>query len=219
MRYMPWGATVQEVVRRVIGEVPLNGKVLDLMCGPGYLLEQIHLLRPDVSLTGIDLDPRYVTYASARSEGIRYVQADVRDWNTDDRYDGVLCTGSVHHLPYSDQPRLFGKLAMLIKQGGFGICAELCIGVYADEQSRQLAAAELGYAYLKAVIENRAPPCIIVATVDILRNDVLADGEYKNSLDKLVKMAEAVFTRVTPVKTWPNFSASYGDYLLTLRNE
>ncbi|QQR78455.1 MAG: hypothetical protein IPJ68_05265 [Candidatus Moraniibacteriota bacterium] len=93
------------------------------------------------------------------------------------------------------------------------------IGVYADEQSRQLAAAELGYAYLKAVIENRAPLCIIAVAVDILRNDVLADGEYKNSVDKLVRMAEAVFARVTLVKTWPNFSASYGDHLLVLRNE
>ncbi|QQR78456.1 MAG: class I SAM-dependent methyltransferase [Candidatus Moraniibacteriota bacterium] len=122
---MPWGATIQEVVYRVIDAVPPDGKVLDLMCGPGYLLEQIHVLRPDISLTGIDLDSRYVAYASARNKGIRYVQADVRDWNTDDRYDGVLCTGSVHHLPYSDQPRLFTKLATLIKQGGFGICAEV----------------------------------------------------------------------------------------------
>ena len=216
MKFMPWGLLMEIVLSRITQDVPYNGTVLDLMCGPGYLLDLIRSQRTDLVLTGVDVDPRYTSYG-ARSTGIRYIKSDVRTWNDDNQYDCIICTGGIHHLPYNDQPKLFIKMARLMKSGGFCICADPCISEYANEPERKLAAAELGYQYLLAVINNGAPPSIINVAVDILHNDVLADGEYKNSLSHLVEMAKQAFKHVEIAKVWPEISTEYGDYYLILR--
>lgn len=216
MQFMPWGLLMKKVASAVIRKVPRNGKVLDLMCGPGYLLDSIHTQRPDLVLVGVDSDPRYTSYCTERNSEVCYIEADVHKWNDSKQYSCVLCTGGVHHLPYSDQPQLFVKMAALMKRDGFCICADPCIGEYASESERQLAAAELGYEYLRAVLNNGAPISIINAAIDILRNDVLADGEYKNSPSRLIEMAKEAFGQVKVEKVWPETPIKYGDYYMEL---
>lgn len=217
MKFMPWGLLMKKVITMVINKVSHNGMVLDLMCGPGYLLEMIQAKRPDLLLVGVDSDSRYIDFGSKKNKNIQYIKADVLSWKNDFRYDCVLCTAGVHHLPNSVQPQLFVKMASLVKNEGFCICADPCINKYNNETERQLAAAELGYEYLKAVLKNQAPSPIINATLNILRNDVLADGEYKNSLSHLIKMAKKTFQLVGVEKVWPETISEYGDYFLILK--
>lgn len=218
MKFMPWGNLMEEVADKIINSVPSFGTVLDLMCGPGYLLEKIHAKRPDLKLVGVDVDARYIEHGSEKKSGVKYVQADVCTWENSRKYDCVICTAGLHHLPYADQPILFSKMAKFLKKDGFCICGEVCIADFADEVERQLSAAELGYEYLKAVLRNGAPPAIVNVAIDILRNDVCLDGEYKNSISKLLVMAKKAFRLVEVKKVWPGWSLKrgHGDYYLTL---
>jgi trans-aconitate methyltransferase len=218
MQFMPWGELMRYVAATVAKKIPFGGSLLDLMCGPGYLLDLIHAQRPDLSLTGVDLDGEYIRYGSSTNPRVRYMQADVRTWLDLKRYDCVLCTGGVHHLPYADQPQLFTKMAAMLKDDGFGICADSCVGEYANEWERKLGALELGHGYLQEVLNSKAPSFIITAAVDILHNDVLADGEYKNSLSRLVEMAEEAFDWIDVRRIWPIIgSDQWGDHILILR--
>lgn len=218
MKFMPWGSLMNWVTTEVISKAPPGGMILDLMCGPGYLLNSIHNHRPDLTLVGVDSDSRYISHGAERNSSVRYVKADIRTWKDDRKYDCVICMGGLHHLPYAKQPQLFIKMAALLKSEGFCICADPCIREYASELERQLAAAELGYEYLQAVLKKGAPPLIIGAAIDILHNDILGDGEYKNSPSRLIKMAKKAFNQVEVKKVWPEMSTSYGDYCLILSN-
>ncbi|MFA5994273.1 MAG: class I SAM-dependent methyltransferase [Parcubacteria group bacterium] len=214
MKFMPWGKLLAGVLLEVIKRVPRNGSVIDLMCGPGFLLDMIRNHRPDLALTGVDIDYQYIRYASKKNPGIQYKQANVLSNNYHGIFDCVICTGSMHHLPYETQPLLFDKMSSLISKNGLCICADPCISEYTNELDRQLAAAELGYEYLKAVLHTQAPLSIIDATLNISHNDVLADGEYKNSLSQMTKMASQFFGHIEINKIWPNSYSSYGDYYI-----
>ena len=216
MQFMPWGKLISEIVSKIVKEVPYNGKIIDLMCGPGYLLEKIHACRPDTKLTGVDIDKRYIDYARKNSQ-IDYICGDIRRWKTVEKYECVICTSGVHHLPYEDQSCLFKKTASFLKGGGFSICAESCIGEYSNSNERQLEAARLDLEYLKTIIKNKAPASIIHAMLDILQNDVFEDGEYKIPLSQLTKMAQKLFCKVEVKKTWPTKQSSYGDYYIILK--
>lgn len=216
MLYMPWGLLINKVLAKVIKKVPLNGSVLDIMCGPGYLLELINAKRPDLALVGVDFDSRYISYATVKNSAALFIKADIRSWDDDKQYDCVLCTGSVHHLPYCDQLQLFAKMAKLTKNTGVCICADLCINEYASELERKLAAAELGYEYLKAVLINGAPVSIINAAINILCNDILLDGEYKNTHSGLIGLAKKAFKQVESIKVWPESNTKYGDYIFVM---
>lgn len=217
MEFIPWGKLMKKVLSKVIENVPRNGSVIDLMCGPGFLLDKIWDHRPDLTLIGIDIDYRYIHYARKKNPHINYKQMDVLSNNYGDIFDCVLCTGSLHHLHYETQPLLFDKMASLTHKHGLCICADPCISEYANESERQLAAAELGYEYLKEILNAQAPISIINVALNILHNDVLADGEYKNSLSRLMKMANQVFGYVEVRKTWPKTTTEYGDYYLMLK--
>lgn len=39
--FMPWGTLIDKILTTVQNKAPKNGSVLDLMCGPGYLLGEI----------------------------------------------------------------------------------------------------------------------------------------------------------------------------------
>ena len=214
MKFMPWGKLLESVLLEIIERVPRNGSVIDLMCGPGFLLDTIQNYRPDLTLTGVDIDYRYIHYASKKNPSIQYKQADVLSNKYHDIFDCVICTGSMHHLPYETQPLLFNRMSNFISKNGLCICADPCISEYTNELERQLAAAELGYEYLKAVLHAQAPPSIIDATLNILHNDVLANGEYKNSLSQITKMASQFFEHIEINKIWPNSDSTYGDYYI-----
>jgi SAM-dependent methyltransferase len=212
-RYMPWGILARQVIALVAKQAPRNGKVLDLMCGPGYMLSKIQQLRTDVELCGVDIDKRYITYGRKQYSNIIFTAADVLLWKPKGRfYDVVVCTGGLHHIAYSKQERFLSKLSTLLKQDGTAIVADPYVRKYSNERTRRLAAAELGYEYLRAVINNGAPDGITSATIDIMYNDILPNGEYKTYTARIEKVLRKYFKIIKLHKTWPKEKSEYGDY-------
>ena len=215
--YMPYKKSLKEVLDIIRLRAPINGNLLDLMCGPGYLLGQIAKKRNDLSLYGVDLDKKYISHSKKKYPGINFEVSDVLSWESKQLFDVVVCTGSLHHIPYKKQARVAKKISSALKPSGFCIISDCHIDDYSDENERKLAAAKLGYEYLIETIKNGAPKEVIVATMDILHNDVMMN-EFKTSLKKRLTVYKNNFSKVELFKTWPDADSQYGDYYVICRN-
>jgi 2-polyprenyl-3-methyl-5-hydroxy-6-metoxy-1,4-benzoquinol methylase len=76
-----------------------TGSVLELACGPGVWTRQ--LLRHATEVTAVDASPEMVGIASARlgGEPVRFVEANIFDWQPDRRYDVVFFGFWLSHVP------------------------------------------------------------------------------------------------------------------------
>jgi 2-polyprenyl-3-methyl-5-hydroxy-6-metoxy-1,4-benzoquinol methylase len=216
-KYMPWGILISEVLNFITKNVPKNGTVLDLLCGPGYLLGEIQKRRPDIKFIGVDLEKEFIDYATITYTKINFQLADVLTWKPTHKFDCVLCTGGLHHIPYNNQKMLIHKISNLIKKEGSAIVADPYINNYTNEKERKLAAAKLGYEYLVATIKNDAPDYMIKVALDLICNDIFLT-EFKNSVRKIEPYFIEYFLSVEKHKTWPEENTEYGDYYFILRN-
>ncbi len=223
MKYFPWGELIEKVAYVVEKRAPKNAKVLDLMCGPGFLLGQIEKRRPDLHLEGIDNDSRFIEYARSKYREISFEVVDVLQSLPNKTYDVVMCTGGVHHLPYNRQGDFIKRASGLLNPKGIAIFADPVVEFFKDEKERKRVAAKLGYEYLDTVIQKDAPKEIIQSATDILFNDAVGI-EFKTYLQRMEVLLRECFSTVDTRKTWPtllqsctSFSLS-GDYYFVCEN-
>lgn len=94
----------QRQVDFIINTLSLTGKerILDLACGFGR--HSLELARRGYTVTGLDITPQYVAYASvqAQNEGLNadFIYADVREVNFCGEFDVVLnlADGAIGYL-------------------------------------------------------------------------------------------------------------------------
>ncbi|MBD3318515.1 methyltransferase domain-containing protein [Candidatus Woesearchaeota archaeon] len=177
----------------VVEHAPREASVLDLMCGPGYLLGAIAQQRPDLKLRGVDISEDFIEHAKTQCLGTFEVH-DARTWNTKEQFDVVLCTAGIHHLPYGQQSAFIERLPRLLKPTGFCIVADPLLPDYSNELERKQSAAKLGYEYLQATLATDPPAEIVTAALDILYDDVQGD-EWKTSLEKLLPSYKPHFNK------------------------
>lgn len=214
---MPWGILITEVVNYIILNVPKNGTILDLLCGTGYLVGEIKKKRPDIQCLGVDLEKEYINYAKKQYPDIRFEVSDVLIWKSKNKFDCVLCTGGLHHIPYHRQEQLIQKISSLTNEKGFAIMADPYIDNYSNERERKLSAVKLGYEYLVATIKNKATDDVILATESLIANDLFLI-EFKTSIKKIEKSFIKHFSMIEKHKTWPKKNTEYGDYYFILKN-
>jgi SAM-dependent methyltransferase len=212
LRYWPYALSQQAVLEEVVRLAPPNGRLLDIMCGPGNLLGRIANIRPDLKLTGVDKKPQYVQYLAKTYPEIISVWGDVLHWHPATPFDIVICTGSLHHLPYNLQEKAIASIASMVKPGKPVILSDCYIDDYSDEVERKKAAEKLGHEYMQATIQNGAPDDVLAWTMDITWNDVF-QKEYKTSIVKRLPLLEKRFCKVETIKTWPAGDMEYGDYI------
>lgn len=202
--YFPWGDTMRKVIKIAVEQIPQGASVLDVMCGSGLLLGILQALRPDLKLTGVDINEDFIAYAKRRYDGIVFEVCHVLGWLNDhtDEFDVVLCTGGIHHLSFEKQSGLISGVASHIKRPGFFISAEPYIAPFSNEHERRIAAVKLDTQQLLATFEKFPPQAIIEVALDILRNDLLLDGEYKNSLEKSYEVFSKYFKKIETICTW-----------------
>jgi 2-polyprenyl-3-methyl-5-hydroxy-6-metoxy-1,4-benzoquinol methylase len=215
LAYMPYKDSLKAVEDVICSRAPKGGRLLDLMCGPGYLLGRIAERRGDLTLYGVDLDKEYIEYARRKYSGLRLGVGDVLDRSGGSDFDVVICTGAVHHLPYKRQEEFIKNFSSFIKWEGFGLISDCYVDDYDSEKERKLAAAKLGYEYLRETIGNGAPDDVVAATAEILCNDVMKE-EFKTSLAKRIPLFRKYFGKVELFKTWPCEDTEYGDYYVVL---
>ncbi len=113
----------RRTARDVVAVTPADGHVLDVGTGPGRLLVEVARARPDVRVTGVDVEPDMVRLAerAARDEGfasrVRAEVADVAALPLEAAsVDVVVATLAAHHWPEVDAA--VRELARVLRPGG-----------------------------------------------------------------------------------------------------
>ena len=218
VEYMPWGILINEVLDYLVRNIAPNARVLDLLCGTGYLAGYLKKRRPDLTVFGLDLEPEYLNYARTKYADVEFIVGDAQTWMPEEKFDAVVCTGGLHHIDYDKQADFVQKLATLIvNPEGFAIVGDPYLDSYTTEEERKIAAAKLGAEYLVASIENGADDGVIRAAIDLISNDIFK-VEYKISTDVAERYFREAFPEVEKYKTWPEEETEFGDYYYVLRH-
>jgi len=210
--YWPYRTSLSAVVDQVCLYAPPNGTLLDMMCGPGYLLGRIAEMRPDLHVLGVDIEARHVEYGRRAHPKISFEAGNVLEWCRSSPFDVVVCTGALHHVPRASQEAAIANIAYAVKSEGFVVLSDCYIDHYANEIQRKRAAARLGYEYLDETIANGAPEVVIRLTSAIQLDDVLG-VEFKTSVRRREPILKKYFAKATTRRTWPTESSGRGDYV------
>ena len=96
-----------------------SGRLLDVGTGPGVLLAEIHSLKPEIELHGLDISTAMIELAKKQLVGTSadLRVGDIRKTNYPDQFfDIVTCTGSFYLW---DQPEKgLGEIHRILKIGG-----------------------------------------------------------------------------------------------------
>ena len=92
--------------------------LLDVGCGTGPMVELLAAEFPGKRFTGLDLTPRMIEVASAKSiERARFVVGDAESLPFEDAsFDAVICANSFHHYP--NPQAFFDEAARVLQPGG-----------------------------------------------------------------------------------------------------
>jgi len=102
----------------LIGRVPLEtaADCVDIGCGPGNSTELIVRRYPMARIIGLDNSPDMLAKARERLPNLRFEEADIANWQTDERFDLIFANAVLQWLP--DHPALFKRLVAFLKDGG-----------------------------------------------------------------------------------------------------
>ncbi|MEE2758246.1 MAG: class I SAM-dependent methyltransferase, partial [Myxococcota bacterium] len=95
--------------------------LLDVACGTGRFIKQVSQLRPQVTITGVDLSPFYVDYAAThcRSPNVRCTTANAESLPfPDNSFSVVTCIYLFHELPKDVRRQVMSELVRVAKPGG-----------------------------------------------------------------------------------------------------
>jgi cyclopropane fatty-acyl-phospholipid synthase-like methyltransferase len=101
----------------IIDNVPLNGSVLELGCGPGNVIKYLKSKRTDLNIFGIDIAPEMIKEAERQNPDSRFEVMDIKDaYNIKEKFDAVIAAFCLPYLSYNDVPLLFANLDKLTKE-------------------------------------------------------------------------------------------------------
>jgi ubiquinone/menaquinone biosynthesis C-methylase UbiE len=124
-----FGGTADVMRRQVIAPLaslareqsqPLH--VLDVACGTGRTLAQIHRALPNARLCAVDLSPFYLQLARetvGRAAHARFVPANAESLPfADASFDAVVSVFLFHELPRASRRKVWAELARVVRPGG-----------------------------------------------------------------------------------------------------
>lgn len=88
-------AQTADMIESVTNPANTSGRLslLDVACGTGRLLEEL-LAREHFDVQGLDLDSRMLAIARVRLPDVTFHEADMTDFDLDQRFDVITCLGS-----------------------------------------------------------------------------------------------------------------------------
>lgn len=99
--------------------------VVDLGCGPATVLQKISRLRPDLSLTGVDIDERMLTTARRRLPDARFLQGSIDAVPIEDQTADIVISSMVfHHLEPPIKQGALREARRILKRGGLFLMSD-----------------------------------------------------------------------------------------------
>ncbi|HEY5946560.1 MAG TPA: class I SAM-dependent methyltransferase, partial [Kofleriaceae bacterium] len=114
---------VEAAAQRLLSEVPLRSRVLEIGCGTGTFARELASKR-GARITAIDLAPRMIDVARVRTNanlGIEYRVADFMELSPRG-FDVVVAINTLHHLPLAVAAE---RMAQAVVPGGLVLIADL----------------------------------------------------------------------------------------------
>lgn len=130
---------LEPVVQRLVAEVPLGARVLEVGCGTGLLARELATKR-GARITAIDVSPRMLDVARVRtaaSLGIEYRVADFMELSPRG-FDVVIAANVLHRLPVVDA---LTRMADAVVPGGSLLIADVYRGWFAGADDSATFAA------------------------------------------------------------------------------
>jgi SAM-dependent methyltransferase len=120
-------AQAEVLAAPVFADLPLpdRGRLLELGCGVGAELAQIHRRRPDLELLGVELSPTHVAAARHRVGGFAHVlRADATRLPLPDcSVDQAITVWVLEHVPSPGQ--VVAEALRALRPGGTLVCTEV----------------------------------------------------------------------------------------------
>lgn len=114
---------LEPVAQRLVAQVPLRSRVLEIGCGTGMLARELATKR-GAKVTAVDLSPRMIDVARVRTPaplGIEYCVADFLALSPEG-FDVAIAANVLHHLPLRDAA---ARMAESVVPGGLVLIAGL----------------------------------------------------------------------------------------------
>lgn len=114
----------------LVGLIPNSGKILDFGCGIGIPCDK-YLADKGFSIIGVDIAEKHIKAARMNVPNATFIQGDFSTMNfNNEKFDAIIATYSVFHIPRHEQPALFQKMNDLLEPGGFAL---MSLGTEEDE--------------------------------------------------------------------------------------
>ena len=100
--------------------VPLEGKILDIGCGYGFMSYMLYFLSRKREITGIDYDEEKIETANhcfSKTESINFFYSDVMGFDFEN-YDAIILADMLHYLQPTKQDEVIEKCIMHCNPGG-----------------------------------------------------------------------------------------------------
>ena len=93
--------------------------ILDMCCGPGFLVREMHKQRPNANIEGLDYSKRMIERARNICPSAEFHIEDVRNMTlSDSRYDLVIWSGGMPYFNKSETIKALKKAKNGLKNGG-----------------------------------------------------------------------------------------------------
>lgn len=101
---------------RLLIDMPLAGKILDLGCGTGRPIAEF-LLQRGFHVTGVDQAEGLLALARQRLPQGRWLQARMESFEPDETYDGAVIWDSLFHIPRAQHAPILEKIVDCLRPG------------------------------------------------------------------------------------------------------
>ena len=104
-----------------------NIKILEIGCGPGALAEALCRWYPNASITALDRDSNFISFAKKNIKGVNFIEGDASNLPFDnDTFDVTISNTVQEHI---DPNAFWGEQYRVLKKGGICICLSARKGI------------------------------------------------------------------------------------------
>jgi|Deesub1362A_J573_1020465.scaffolds.fasta_scaffold06834_3 tRNA (cmo5U34)-methyltransferase len=126
----------KEMIEALISAIPFEQaepiEVIDLGCGTGEVAKNIKERFPNAKVTCLDIAEKMIEMAKKKMEkypDITYLVGDFRDFEFDKKYEVIVSSLALHHLPTDeDKKQFYKKIFDSLLTGGVFYNADLVLG-------------------------------------------------------------------------------------------
>lgn len=118
--YMRVKVRLEKDYRQFHELLPLQGSLLDIGCGYGFMSYMLHFAAGGRNITGIDYDEEKTVVAGhcfSKDEQIHFKHADVMSFPFA-KYDGIIVADMLHYLTPDQQKQIIGRCMESLNEGG-----------------------------------------------------------------------------------------------------